>query len=314
MPTIYQGTSGLNTKYDPFRLSIPSDSIQIRALNHAVNVKVSNLSSLSRVKGFSLFASGDYRDIYCNGGDCLIVKADELHRVMPNLTTVSLTKLSNKNAPMSYLQTPFKNRIYWTNGNDCGYYVENSVYDWNSEGRDTYVRQHPDRIVLPSPPKGNLLELLNGRIYVASGNVVWISERFLPGIFWADGRQIFFPTNVTLLGAVADGLWVSDETAIYWINGVSPKSQTLAQKTDYPAKFGRPVKVSSDLLGDENLLGAGLVLAFATRKGLCIAGPGGYFLNLTQSALETENPPWPFNASRCEGIIFEDQIYYTLCA
>jgi len=69
------------------------------------------------------------------------------------------------------------------------------------------------------PPAGDVIEYLNGRIYVADGNVVWFTDAMRYGLVKPHRNFLQFPDEVTVMKAVADGLYIcADQT--YWISGV----------------------------------------------------------------------------------------------
>jgi hypothetical protein len=69
------------------------------------------------------------------------------------------------------------------------------------------------------PPAGSILEYHNGRIYIAQRNVVWYTEPLRYGMVKPHRGFLMFPEDVTIVKAVADGIYIcADQT--YWVSGV----------------------------------------------------------------------------------------------
>jgi hypothetical protein len=69
------------------------------------------------------------------------------------------------------------------------------------------------------PPAGRLLEYHNGRIYIASGNVLWMTEALRYGCVHPGRGFMLFPKPITVLRAVSDGLFVCSDVT-YFVSGV----------------------------------------------------------------------------------------------
>ena len=68
------------------------------------------------------------------------------------------------------------------------------------------------------PPPGNILEYHNGRIYIADGKIVWFTDALRYGLVKPARNYLQFPSEVTVMKAVADGIYIcADQT--YWISG-----------------------------------------------------------------------------------------------
>jgi hypothetical protein len=70
-----------------------------------------------------------------------------------------------------------------------------------------------------APPAGHLLEYHNGRIYIASGSVLWHTEALRYGCVHPGRGFLLFPAPITVVKAVSDGLYVcADRT--YFVSGM----------------------------------------------------------------------------------------------
>lgn len=306
---ILRGTSGLNTEADPIRIDLDAESVEAgyRGLARAVNVSVTQTGRPGRVKGFSQLASGSYRCLFGEGDTLLAVIDDQLCALDPaTYATTSTLKSLTPGSEISYVLAD-NGRTYWANGYETGYVIGGANYDWEPEDH-TRIKSYRDskKQFASSVPVGTALEFLNGRMYVAVGQMLWISERFFPGLFQQDARFLVFPHDIVMVRAVADGLWVSDKKSIYWVNGLAPAQQTMQLKASYPAIGpNASAVVAPEQIRDTNLLGAGRILKVATTQGICLLGPGGVFVNEFEGTIEHEKSPRPFLATQGAATVFE---------
>jgi hypothetical protein len=131
------------------------------------------------------------------------------------------------------------------------------------------------------PPAGQLLTYYHGRIYIAAGNVLWYTERDY-AVELCSLRRAFipFPSRVTLLGAVQNGLWVSTLTETGFILGDPTSAEARwVSKAKYGAIEGTGVEVHGPDIGTGEL--AGHAWMWTTPSGICCGGPDGFFKNLT---------------------------------
>jgi hypothetical protein len=127
------------------------------------------------------------------------------------------------------------------------------------------------------PSAGNLLEYYNGRIYIVSGNIIYYTEPFAYELVNPRTNHIMFEENVTMIGAVKDGLWiVTDKT--YFAKGENPPFN-FDEKASYGAISGTKQVVSGDYVGEGT--GSEVVL-WTSPNGICAGMAGGNFRNLTE--------------------------------
>lgn len=65
------------------------------------------------------------------------------------------------------------------------------------------------------PPPGQLLDYLNGKIYIASGNVVWITNPLRYGVVDTSAGYYMWSDRVTMVKAVPEGFFVSADKTYY---------------------------------------------------------------------------------------------------
>lgn len=83
------------------------------------------------------------------------------------------------------------------------------------------------------PPLGQLLEYLNGRLYIAQGSVLWFTDALNYDIHVPMKHFMMFSDRITMVKAVPDGLFVSaDQT--YFV--ASPGTDDVVRRVAVPCK------------------------------------------------------------------------------
>lgn len=130
---------------------------------------------------------------------------------------------------------------------------------------------------LSPPPAGQILEYYNGRIFIGSFDAVWYTEPFKYELCDLSNNFIQFESDVTLIGAVSDGVYFGTDNEISFVRGDQPKSFKWDQKADYGAIFGTPQKIIRPDVGQNEATQT--LIIFASAKGICIGGKSGEMIN-----------------------------------
>lgn len=110
------------------------------------------------------------------------------------------------------------------------------------------------------PPAGDVLEYHNGRIYIGDENVVWFTDALRYGSVRFASNFMMFPERVTLMKAVADGIFIcADKT--YWVSGVDTSEFQQLVVLPYGAVYGTGINLPES----DNV-------AWFSEDGLIIAG------------------------------------------
>jgi len=287
--TIFRGSSGLNTRDDPARLDVNGDLTEsgIRQLSETNNVFVEESGRISRRTGYSRSSTGDYHSLFCRGGQAYCVKNDYLCKINPDLTATQIRQLT-ADAKVSYAYAR-KDRVYYANGHEIGYLVDGTNYTWESE-ENPILDSDKDFV---EPPVGHIIRYKNGRMWIASGDSLWPSMRMFLGIYWW-GWSIPFQSKITMVAPVNDGIWVSDQQSIYWIQGLEPGEQAQKRIAPYPAIEGTAVEVENGRVGIVEFIGPGLSIMCLTQGGICILGQSGFFMNTTEMKIDPLKNTRPF--------------------
>lgn len=127
------------------------------------------------------------------------------------------------------------------------------------------------------PPAGDLLELYNGSLYIASGSYLYFTLPHAYGMCRPHKDFFQFSKDIDMLGAVEDGLFVSADK-IYFIPFSKAIEASPIAKAPYKAVKGTMVKTKAAAMGLE---GDEQVIVCYTEQGVCVGTNGGGFINLT---------------------------------
>lgn len=276
---IFQGTHGLNTKIDPARLGRKNNILDLAV---AGDVDISDTGRISRRKGYTQQTEVASHSLFCEGGDCLFIAGTGLYQLHPDYTSSLVTTVTS-GLTMDYAQV--NGQIYYCNGADKGI-VRNGQYSAWEKG--TYYGPDTHR-TLSNPPIGTMVEYYRNRLYVVQKNVLWYSEPGAYGAFDLARGFFMYPTDIRLVVAVDDGIYLSDSTTHYFLKGNTPQEFEQITLANYPAITGTDSTFNGQLVFDRYegariIDGAGKAALWLSNEGICYGGPGG-FLNVTQDKI-----------------------------
>lgn len=116
-------------------------------------------------------------------------------------------------------------------------------------------------------PPTDLLEYYNGRIYGATGSLIWYTNPLQYG--QCAPRSNFIPMNgtVSIIKAVSDGVFVGTDSAVIFFKGDGPEEFTLEPVFDYGAIPGSGITIQKDH--------PDIVVSFLTERGFVKGSAGG---------------------------------------
>jgi hypothetical protein len=154
------------------------------------------------------------------------------------------------------------------------------TFNWVSSIRPSNQGQALETKWLSPPPMmgGNtLLEYYRGRVFYASGEILWYSEPYAYELFNVRESFFMFDSPITLLAAVYDGIFIATETASFFMQGTTPEEMGLKKIADYGAIFGSQAKGNPE----KEMQGVNNVWYWDTPRGKCAGMDGGQFLNMS---------------------------------
>jgi len=263
-----KGFLGKNNVSDAARV-VPKRGLAY--LTECINVDIDNDLMPHRSSGYETAVVSGTRihSLWSNGSVCLFVHGNDL-KIMDAAHSPSLLQASGGSGRMSYVDIPPK--IFLTNESIIGYVQDLTFSAFTLPSEMTY------KILMPA---GHLIGWYNGRLLVARGNDIWYSDAMYPGIM--DERRNFksFPSRISMMGSVQNGLWVSDQQNVYFLSGADIKDSSLIKKSDKPAILGTSVTCDSQDVDGLDI--SGKVILWLSKNGVCLGGADGYFKELTKN-------------------------------
>ncbi len=271
--TIFTGGTGLNTVSDPVRIPVQQDGKS--DLQVAVNVSIDQSFRVNSRKGVTKLQDGNFHSLFCDGGDCFVVKGDSLYQVAADGSLKGIRSGLTPGARMAFCQVG--DRTYYTNEYELGVLQGGISSVWK---KGTYVGPETNR-VFDGPVPGRHLAEFSGRMFISQGNAIWWSELFDFGLFDRAGSFVQFHTSVRMMKPVDAGMFISTERNTYFLAGKNPKDWALRKVAGYPAvEWTDSIEyVNAADLGIETV---GLCPVWASTEGAILGTPEGAVFNLNK--------------------------------
>lgn len=283
-----QEFKGLNNTVAPERLA-PGELVR------AVNIDIDDTGHVRRRRGATRLSPGAFHSLFeAEDTTLYVVKDGVLGRLLPNNAVVSLNTVVGERR-VAYVQVG--QHIYFSSGATSGViYPNDQVGPWGSpNGQNVWVspvvkptETLPDSRgkLLGPPPVASHLAYFNGRIYLATGSTLWATELYL--YHFVDKTRNFqqYESNITMVEAVGNGLFVGTESAVYFLSGTfgEMRRDTVMRVGVVP---GSVVKIPAEAASPPQLRENGIsqtrpALLFMTSDGLCLGLDSGSCYNLTE--------------------------------
>lgn len=139
------------------------------------------------------------------------------------VSATSITVVADSSITVTAPAGSYDVNLYLTPPNGEVFYLAATVAAGTSITFTTSIPQGPacrTQFCTPLPP-GDLIEVYGGELYSASGNILWHSETFQFGLCRPSKNFFIFPSEITLLKATTDGIYVGSD-AIYFLAGTGP--------------------------------------------------------------------------------------------
>lgn len=141
--------------------------------------------------------------------------------------------------------------------------------------------------ILGAPPVGSHLAYWKGRIYIATGPILWLTEPWLYNFVDKTRGFYQFDDDITMVGAVSDGVYVGDKQGVWFLSGNPSTGLKRALVMDTPVIPGTMVYLPGELANPPQVnLGQDtpvkVSIAFMTQEGYCGGMDGGECYNYTE--------------------------------
>ena len=234
--TIQRYSTGINNKVDPVRIPYNQEN-GISDLETANNIIIDSQGGIVSSRGNAIVETGDWHSGFpLMDGSFYAAKNrtsdTAIYKVTPQAdgTIVSEGIGSNftKGAVFSWCKVD--NEYFFMNGYEKGRIVNHSLLDWpTSEWPRETTRQ------FISTPAGNHFDILSGRFIIAKNKELIYTEPGLLGLIDNVRNYRKFESDILMVYAIDNGLFVSDSEAVYWLAGLNPEEWQLVKVLPYPA-------------------------------------------------------------------------------
>ena len=296
--TLFNGSSGLNTKVDATRVPFNSDA-GISDLSVAINIVHDDSGRIGRRSGYSSLYSGGFHSLYSNGQECYVCENEDLYQVAADLSIVGV-RSGMSGDRVDYASTPLG--IYYVNGTDVGVLRDGASFLWPI---GTYIGPETTRY-FTTPPAGNHIEFFESRLFIAEDKTLWWTEPNNYGLIDQSRNFVMFKSRIRMIKAVDTGLFVSTDELTYFLAGKVPMEFTRKTVAEYPALEWSdcPHLVEAQDIGLE---GAEQFAIWGSPEGVVLGSPQGGIINLTESKVRV---PAGFVAGAT--LVADDNIISTL--
>ncbi len=273
---IFKGTTGLNTVDDPARIN-PTETGLID-VTEIINMTIDRSGRPMTRTGLTELQSGNFHSLFCDRGDCFVVKDNALYSVGNDGLLVGIRSDLTSGAKLDYVQSG--EYTYYTNGYEYGKIKDQVSYVWS---KGTYTGPDTTKS-FDGPPKGNHLEILSGRIFISVENVLYWSELFNFDVFNYASSFIQFNSKILFIQSIDTGLFVSTERNVYFLTPTQGFDFIPTIATPYPGIEWS--NASSTIAARElNFELSGRVVAWNSPEGAILGLSNGSIINLNKNKI-----------------------------
>lgn len=290
-------------------------------LEKAINIDLDDLGQPHRRRGYKRVSTGAFSSLFVSDeGFVYGVKNDSLGVINPDYSFVAMQS-GFTNATVCYVQVG--KSVYFSAG-DAGLagiidQDARTVSPWGTEPdiflspvvRPTATLPAIRGRLIGKPPFATALTYLNGRIYLAHKQWVWATELFLYNFVEKVTNFLPFDADITILGAVTDGLYVGTTEGVWFVSGVFKEMKRI-RVMDSPAIPGSLVYIPQEVanppqVGLDQSTPVSVSVMFMTQAGYCTGRESGQIYN------ETENRVvFPAATRASAGYRFQDGVHQYL--
>jgi len=261
---------GVMNTVDPTR--IPGDYLAV-----GTNIDIDDEFMVKMARGHVKIISGNCHSLWSNKDKTfgLFVNGGALKMLHQDLVTVT-TLLSGLyvGSPMCY--TEGGGLIFFSNREVIGCIRDGIAYPF-----PTIDQPFKKRMV-----GGHILEYFNSRLYAAGSEIIAYSDAASPFMMDERDNAIQLTGQITMMKAIADGMYVSHGNTVAFLSGLSPSEFKYIPVNDSPAIPGMSMTVE----GEEVAKGImGRVAIWWAEDGCFIGLPEGQVKNLTKGYFTLED-------------------------
>ena len=306
--TLYKGSVGLNTVLDPKNINSNAEEGLIE-FSQAVNISIDDRGLVSLRNGDVLITSGDFHSLFCNEGDCFVIKEDTtsatLNKINSDLSLSVVRAGLSKGLRCEFSQT--NTDTFYSNGVQNGFIRNGVNYAWPV---NQYRGPDSDIEFATSVQAANHIAFAQGgTCIISSGQAIFTNhEAFKYGLFAPALGFIGFETDVIMICATKLGFYASDSKRTSFFQKLDGGRYNYKQiKVDSAPAIEWSLANEEILLSDIGINSSGFGYVWASQEGICLGTEDGIVINLTK-----EKVKYPVGYARGSCLIKGTSVIHTV--
>lgn len=293
------------------RNNVAPERLKTEDLQAAVNVDIDDAGQLRRRRGKTLKIAGDFHSVTTLPRGTLAVKDGSIGWVLPGYAFVTLQSGIGPE-PVAALQ--IGDEVYYSSTTNAGIiHADDAVEAWalsasatqwlSPVGAPTGTAGAISGKLISPPPMASDMTAYHGRIYLAVGKILWATELYLYRFVDRTKGFIPFETEITMVAAVDDGIYVGTKQGIFFLKGAFSSGMKLEKLTGAAAIRGFAASVPGNKVIPQRYQGTvpeSTAVVFMSSEGICAGFNGGQLFNLTHEKLE-------FPAMSSAAVLYREQ-------
>lgn len=280
-------------KFSGLKNTVTAERLSPEELQVGLNIDLDDMGQARRRRGYALAAAGNYHSLFEGATATYVVRNDVLGTVNPDYSFVALRSGVGSDR-LAYVQVG--EDVYFSSRVTSGVvHSDTAVSDWGAvSDAATWVSPvvNPTSTLpalggrlLGKPPMATALAYYNGRIFLADGSTVWATELYLYNYIDRTRTFLQFEAEVTMLAAVADGLYVGTTRDVWFLSGrLAEMKRVIALREG--ALPGSSVIAGAELLStvlpNRAMTESKDAAVFMSTGGLCVGLSTGEVYNVTE--------------------------------
>jgi hypothetical protein len=288
------------SSWDGLKNTMQPERLGDKDLVRARNIVLDDSGQPSRRRGYTLKLPGNVHSLFTSyQGVVLGVVNENLSIINPDYSHDALVPVGVDPAsgvlPMVYSQVG--DQVYHVSIVDRGI-VNIPNRSWSPWGDPTDLWLSP--VVNPTetlppiagrllkqPPNATCMTYFNGRLYLGQGATLWATELYLYNFVDATAGYKLFEAEITMIGAVLDGVYVGTREGLWFLTGPTFAEMKRTRVMDSGVIPGSMVDIPEELANPPQVpitatTPTEVSIMFMTTRGVCIASSGGRTLNITE--------------------------------
>jgi hypothetical protein len=282
-------------RFDGYTNTIARERLGPRDLALALDIDLDDAGQARRRRGRTQVATGSFHSLWnADDGTVYGVKDGQLGIIRPDYSFVDTGRTVGSD-PVCFIQVG--DPIYFSAAHSTGIITEEvKVGPWGPDQPIWYSPvAAPSATLAPvggkrlgKPPPARFMAYYNGRIYGASGTMLWATEFFMYN--YVDLTRTFFQFEgeITMVAAVTGGLYIGTTVGVFWMAGTSLVDMKRQSVMDSPVIPGSAIMIPAELanprqIGTQVDSPVEVSVAFMTTTGFCVGAGGGKCTNLTEA-------------------------------